>query len=216
MEKSFWGPSTWYMIHSVASGYKPEYRLSIINFINSLPLLLPCKYCREHLHTNISSSPSLNLNLFLDERESLFKWSYMLHDTVNKQLHKPPSPNYMLTRNYYFNNIRNEHFWGPHFWRVIHSFAAAYRPTPEVKQAFKQFIYSLNGLLPCMECKIHFNHNLKQLPLTDKYLESSHNLFLWSYLLHDLVNKQLNKNSPSFQHIKSQYFNDTVCSNCGT
>lgn len=213
MNKTFWGPSTWYTIHSAAISYKPENRVSFKQFIYSLPYLLPCDQCREHLDKNLQVIPLDNKSL--EDNINLFIWSYFLHDLVNKQLNKPRSPPYPALEKQYIVNVANNKFWGPHFWRVIHSFAAAYRPTYEVKQAFKQFIYSLTGILPCDVCRQHYLENLKQLPLTEEYLSNSHNLFLWSYLLHDLVNKKLGKYSPPFEQVKSIYFNDEICETCG-
>jgi hypothetical protein len=211
MEKAFWGPASWCTIHTATAGYKPEYRISMKQFLYSLPDLLPCQYCRKHLQTEYQTLPLTDKSL--SDNKSLFMWSYFLHDLVNKQLHKKPSPPYPATEEYYFSRKNQNEHWGPCFWRTIHSFSASYRP--EVKQAFKQFIYSLMGIIPCQMCKDHFQHNLKQMPLTEEYLVDAHKLFLWSYLLHDLVNKQLGKISPPFDTIKAQYFNEKVCSSCG-
>jgi len=210
MEKSFWGPSTWSMIHSSTANYKPIYRTSFKQFIYSLPYLLPCQYCREHLKENLKNLSPEN---YLYSSEQLFLWSYLLHDKVNRQLGKT-SPDYNIVRNHYIHSHKNT-FWGPYFWRAIHSFAASYRPSLEVKTAFKQFIYSLIGIIPCDECRDSFTRFLVQLPLTEVYLTNAHSLFLWTYLLHDLVNKKINKTSPPFDVIKAQYFNNNVCSSCG-
>ncbi len=214
MEKGFWGPSTWCTIHTAAASFRPENRLSFKQFIYSLPYLLPCQYCRKHLYQNLRTIPLNDQSLV--NNKTLFIWSYFLHDLVNKQLHKKPSPAYPVAEKYYFNHIGNNNFWGPCFWRSIHAFAAAYRPTPEVKTAFKQFIYSLTGIIPCKVCREHYVRNLNQIPLSEEYLKDAHNLFLWTYLLHDLVNRQLGKVSPPFEEIKAQYFNVNVCETCGT
>lgn len=210
MEKSFWGPSTWCTIHTAAVGYKRENMTSFKQFIYSLPLLLPCEYCREHLYENLRTIPLTEEAL--SDNKNLFLWSYMLHDQVNHQLRKQ-SPVYPIAERFYFEQLGNNNFWGPCMWRAIHSFAAAYQP--EVKGAFKQFIYSLPGIIPCNVCRSQLNKILQQLPLGDDYLKDSHNLFLWSYLLHDLVNKNLGKISPPLKDIKAQYFNPKVCQSCG-
>lgn len=213
MEKSFWGPSTWCMIHTASAGYRPEYRYSFKQFIYSLPHLLPCEYCRQHLFQNLRTLPITDQSL--KDSQSLFMWSYFLHDLVNKQLHKKPSPSFTLAQKYYFDHLHNNNFWGPCFWRALHSFAAAYRPTPAVQTAFKQFVYSWTGIIPCTTCRDHYTYNLNNIPLSEEYLKNAHNLFLWSYLLHDITNKQLGKVSPPFEEVKAQYFNDNVCSSCG-
>lgn len=212
MEKSFWGPATWCMIHMTAAGYRPEYVHSFKYFIYSLPYLLPCNECRGHLGENLKKWPLTDQSL--SSSKSLFLWTYLLHDLVNKQLRKK-STQYQTEELKYFTNIHNNKFWGPCFWRAIHAIAASYRPSPEVSVAFKQFIYALSGVIPCESCKDLYNRNLNQIPLTDDSLKSAHTLFLWSYHFHDLFNKQLGKASPPFEEIKSHYFNDKVCSSCG-
>ena len=212
MDRKFWGPSTWCMIHSAAAGYKQEYRVSFKQFANSLPDLLPCQYCRQNLIKEYNVLPLTDQSLA--NNKALFMWSYFIHDLVNKRLSKRASPAYPLAEQYYFSRAHKNDFWGPCFWRAIHSFSASYRPA--VKQAFKQFVYSLNGIIPCERCKGHFQRNLNQIPLTEDYLKNSHNLFLWSYLLHDLVNRQLGKISPPFEEIKAQYFNAEICGSCGS
>jgi hypothetical protein len=214
MEKSFWGPSTWCMIHNAAASYNPEHIISFKQFIYSLQYLLPCEYCRNHLMNNLTILPIGYEEL--SSNEKLFLWSFKLHDLVNKQLGKTTPYSYEFIKNYYFKNSKNNKFWGPCFWRAIHSFAASYRPDPLVKNAFKQFIYSLINIIPCEKSKHKYRENITlKLPLLDEYFENAHQLFLWTFLLHDLTNKQLGKNTPSFEQIKSQYFNERVCKSCG-
>jgi hypothetical protein len=212
MNKTFWGPSVWCSIHIASASYKPENKYSFTNFIYSLPYLLPCKDCCKHLYKNLQTLPLTEKSL--DNNKNLFMWSYLLHDLVNKQLNKKPSPVYSFAEKYYFQNINDSTLWGPCFWKMIHSFAASYKHCPENKLAFKQFIYSLTGILPCNISKDNYLLFLKQLPLTDDYFKDANNLFLWTFLLHDLVNKKLNKISPPFQDIKSIYFNQNICKSC--
>lgn len=98
--------------------------------------------------------------------------------------------------------MSGKEFWGPAFWKTIHSLAIAYHPNQ--KQYFKQYMNNLTYVLPCEVCREHLKNNLKILPM-DSYLDNNHQLFLWSYLLHDLVNKQLGKKSPPFNVIKQAY-----------
>jgi len=209
MDKKFWGPATWCIIHTSAYEYTPEKRLSFKQFVYSLPYLLPCDKCCVHLYKNLNTLQLGDKNL--QDSQSLFIWTYFLHDLVNRQLGKK-SPNFPSVYKFY---TENKIIWKKCFWRTIHSFAASYRVKPEVKSAFKQFIYSLIGLIPQPE-SMQYATALNRVPLTDEYLKDAHNLFLWSYLIHDLVNKETGKSSPPFEEIKKMYFNDTVCQSCGT
>lgn len=104
-------------------------------------------------------------------------------------------------------------FWGPAFWKTIHSMAASY--TPKQKKAFEEFMYGLIVLLPCDACRDHLRQNLKTLPM-ENYMIDNHSLFLWSYYLHDIVNRQLGKTSPPFTLVKEAYFKGlgSECTQC--
>lgn len=96
-------------------------------------------------------------------------------------------------------------FWGPSTWRTIHAIAATYKPNKKNAQAFKDFINSLTYLLPCPVCRIHLQQNIASLPL-ERYLVSQEKLFEWTYLLHDRVNGQLGKNSPTYREVRKLYY----------
>ena len=114
-------------------------------------------------------------------------------------------------------------FWGPPFWVSIHSTAAAYKP--EKAAAFKRFIQSLPELLPCEECCKNLAANLVKHPV-DNYLRNNHDLFMWSYILHDAVNQEHNhrkprepaKYSPPYDQVKMFYFKalSEECKECQT
>lgn len=96
-----------------------------------------------------------------------------------------------------------KNFWGPPVWHTIHSTAASYKP--HQRASFKRMMNTWTEMLPCDECRGHLKENLKRLPV-DNYLDNNHNLFLWTYFLHDLVNKQLGKHSPPYKTVKEYYF----------
>jgi hypothetical protein len=106
---------------------------------------------------------------------------------------------------------RGRDFWGPSEWTSLHTKAAVYKP--EKAQAFKNYINALPDLLPCEECGRHLAANLKKYPV-DNYLGNNHDLFFWTYILHDAVNQQHNtykpdepkKYSPEFEKVKRFYF----------
>ncbi len=86
-----WGPCAWEFLHSVSFGYpinptaeeKEQYK----NFIFSVGYVLPCKYCRDSYTEFINSDPDVKLKENdLENRESLTKWFYKLHERVNKKL----------------------------------------------------------------------------------------------------------------------------------
>jgi hypothetical protein len=193
----------------MASGLTPENRHSYRQFVYSLPHLLPCESCREHLTSNLSRYPPGDN--YLTHNINALYWSWMLHDVVNRDL-KKQRPSFDQIKDYYMKGVHNPQVWGPSMWRMIHSFAATYKA--ENAQAFKQFIYSLPGLIPCNNCKNRMLNVLQQLPLRESHLENNKNLFLWTYQLHDIINRQLGKVSPDYESVRRFYFNDKVCKDC--
>lgn len=208
MNKDFWGPYTWFSIHFAAAGLKPENKHSYRQFVYSLPFLLPCESCRKHLTQNLATYPP-GENYLTNNVNALY-WSWMLHNIVNRDL-KKWRPTFEEIQTYYLQGVHNPNIWGPAMWRMIHSVAATY--SSENAAYFKQFIYSLPGLIPCENCKTRMLNTLRMLPLRESHLESNKNLFLWTYQLHDLINKQLGKLSPEYENIRRFYFNER-CTDC--
>jgi len=87
--------------------------------------------------------------------------------------------------------------WGPFFWHTIHITALGYpeKPTHAHKKAAKEFFESLKLLIPCPICRDHYNTHLEKYPLTP-HLDTRADLFRWTILLHNEVNKTLGK--PAF------------------
>jgi hypothetical protein len=110
---------------------------------------------------------------------------------------------------------RGMEFFGPSKWNSIHSTCAAY--VPENCGKFKDWIRLEFELLPCKTCKSHALQMLKDMP-PDAYLSNNHDLFFWSYLIHDTVNKRLGKQSPNYHAIKRYYFEalNTECAACNS
>jgi hypothetical protein len=84
--------------------------------------------------------------------------------------------------------------WGRCLWRTIHIIALGYpkNPTYEDVIAYKNFYENFWKVLPCQSCSINYKRHLKELPLED-FLVSKLKLFEWTVILHNLVNKELNK-----------------------
>lgn len=99
--------------------------------------------------------------------------------------------------------------WGNPAWNFLHSVAMGYvdSPTPQMKEAYKNFFYSLVAILPCPSCRTNYLRNLKQIPI-EKYLNNRRNLSLWVYKIHNLVNDEKNvpvSVRPSFEKVYELY-----------
>lgn len=102
-------------------------------------------------------------------------------------------------------------FWGDPEWKAFHTKCAVYKA--EKAAIMKTYVYALAELLACEDCGKHFLKNLEKFPI-DNFLGNNHDLFFWSYLIHDAVNSQINeqnprkpkKISPPYDKVKAYYF----------
>lgn len=109
--------------------------------------------------------------------------------------------------------------FGSVFWTMIHTVAIAYPEQVNENDPLKIKIYnfykSLEDIIPCRECQLHYKENFKQLPL-ENYLNSRMDLFYWTYTLHNIVNEQLGVKDgiPTFEEAYDKY-HSLRTENCG-
>jgi len=84
--------------------------------------------------------------------------------------------------------------WGPLFWTTISIVCLGYpkKPTYGDKKAMKEFFESLQYLLPCGKCREHYKQLLVKHPITP-HIDRRDDIFKYSVMLHNEVNKSLNK-----------------------
>ena len=106
MLTTIWGPSMWHFLHTMSFNYpvKPskEDKIHYRDFILSLQYILPCKYCRQNLKTNLKANP-VTMSV-MESRDSFSRYIYKLHEIVNKLLGKKSHLTYCDVRERY------EHF----------------------------------------------------------------------------------------------------------
>jgi hypothetical protein len=106
MLTSVWGPSAWHLLHTMSFNYpveptqeqKHHYR----NFVLNLKNVLPCKYCRMNLKTNLKELP-LTMDC-MKNRDTFSRYIYNLHELINRKLNKKSNLKYCDVRERY------EHF----------------------------------------------------------------------------------------------------------
>ena len=85
-----WGNAGWTFNHSVTFGYPleptPEQKMQYKNYFTSLGDVLPCKYCRESYKNFITTGKTALTDAALENRESLTRWFYDVHEAVNDKL----------------------------------------------------------------------------------------------------------------------------------
>lgn len=99
MDTRFWGPAGWKLFHLVAHTftYSSEKAILYAAFFDTLPFILPCKFCRSSLTDYYRQHPYMVGNGFIGPTLDLRKWMYTIHDCVNRKLasqglHPTPSP----------------------------------------------------------------------------------------------------------------------------
>jgi hypothetical protein len=89
MDPEVWGPKLWFVIHTFALNYpnNPSYEDKRVmeEFFNNLKYSIPCNKCRVHYRQRLERDPIIN---YLDNKQSLFKYTIDLHNQVNKSLGK--------------------------------------------------------------------------------------------------------------------------------
>jgi len=98
--------------------------------------------------------------------------------------------------------------WGPAMWHYLHmmSFNYPVNPTPENKKQYKDFIVSLQHVLPCKYCRINLANNLKKKPLLACHMANRETFSRYVYELHETVNKMLHKKSNlSYCDVRERY-----------
>lgn len=89
---SIWGPLGWMTLHSVASCFpdKPLPAESILmqSWLDMFQSTITCPSCREHFGTALGAYRRLYPQM-LSSREEFLLFTFRVHNSVNRRLHKP-------------------------------------------------------------------------------------------------------------------------------
>ena len=98
--------------------------------------------------------------------------------------------------------------WGPGAWHLLHTISFNYPvdPTKEQMHQYRDFVLSLQNVLPCKYCRMNLKTNFKELPLTMNEMKNRDSFSRYIYELHELINKILNKKSNlKFCDVRERY-----------
>lgn len=98
--------------------------------------------------------------------------------------------------------------WGPAQWHMLHTISFNYpvNPTLEQKKQYRNYVLSLQNVLPCGACRKNLKMNLKHLPLKMSDMESRDSFSRYIYNLHEFVNRMLKKKSNlSYCDVRERY-----------
>lgn len=95
----------------------------------------------------------------------------------------------------------NVKLWGPSLWNFLHVISLEYPedPTNDQKSAIIKLIESLQIILPCEYCRVHFNKIIEKLPPLNEALQKRETLVHWMFNLHNTVNLFSGKDVISFK-----------------
>jgi len=96
--------------------------------------------------------------------------------------------------------LRDPDYWGPHFWKFLYLSALGLPITlSEIQsQQFEQLIKNYHAFLPCIECRYHYYHAIKDKRLTFRRRED----VLAAILdIHNTVRRRLNKSEITIESL---------------
>jgi hypothetical protein len=88
MDTRFWGPSGWKLLHLITFDYdySSENAILYAAFFETLPYILPCKFCRSSLTDYYRIHPFSISNGWISPSFDLKRWMFLIHNCVNHKL----------------------------------------------------------------------------------------------------------------------------------
>lgn len=100
--------------------------------------------------------------------------------------------------------------WGPSLWHFLHTLSFNYpvNPTPLQRKQYRDFIYSLQYILPCIHCRENLSKNLKSICFNNKCLKNRESFSRAIYDLHNQINIMLGKKKyKTYEEVRDCYEN---------
>jgi hypothetical protein len=120
LDPKIWGPHYWNTFHFIAATYdikpNPSIKSTMKNFIQSIPVFLPCKECQDHAFEYIKSQ---DLDKVVSSRMDLFTFFFNFHNVVNKRLNKPLMSMEDALQKYSYSNPLNSFNWTKWLFLII-------------------------------------------------------------------------------------------------
>lgn len=114
------------------------------------------------------------------------------------------------TEDYNSNDGMMTSIWGPPMWHILHTISFNYKvnPSEEEKEQYKQFILSLQHVLPCRACRENLKSNLKATNFGDHVFRNRETFSKYIFNLHQKVNEMLGKkNNLTYEIVRDRYEN---------
>ncbi len=87
--------------------------------------------------------------------------------------------------------------WGPSMWHYLHTMSFNYpvHPSQSDKKHYRDFILSMQHVLPCKHCRVNLKRNFRAHPLKACHMRNRESFSRYVFRLHETVNKMLGKRS---------------------
>ena len=111
-------------------------------------------------------------------------------------------------KDYYSGDGMLTTVWGPSMWHYLHTMSFNYpiHPTADDKKHYRDFMISLQYVLPCKYCRINLTKNFKVFPLRMEDMKDRDSFSRYVYKLHEMINKLLKKKSGlSYCDVRERY-----------
>ena len=210
-QHKIWGPGLWRFMHTISfhipDVLDDETKDAFMDFFYALTLILPCTVCRYNVVESLVILGGLRVKLF-ETKKSTAQFIYTLHNLINQCVGKRQINPTIQTveRKYNKENTSQSWFWGPGLWAFLHTMSVN---MPVVlsnaeTEAVILFLRSLQVLIPCSVCRVHFIENTENVVVSD--IKSNKSLSLLIYDLHNTVNKGLNRKPyKTFKYVYDKY-----------
>ena len=103
-----WGPLLWLLLHTLAEKAGKQTNNIMLGdeqrawplFVKTLPPVIPCPYCRDHLQQYIKENPFELPSEYIMWKQYIPLYFYRIHESVNQRLGKASFPYETLSTTY--------------------------------------------------------------------------------------------------------------------
>ena len=89
LDSNIWGPHYWFFLHTAALSYpvtpNDTIKKKYYEFMHNFPIFMPDKKMAASFSDLLETYP---VSPYLDNKDSLVRWTHFIHNKVNKKLEK--------------------------------------------------------------------------------------------------------------------------------
>lgn len=203
---TLWGNDYWIFLHLITLAYPEdpinEHKEIYKNFFHNL--VLPCKNCQDDYDIQISN---LDINNYLSNNQSLFKWIIIIQNKIYEKLNKniviktDIQNDYEITGKCACKRVdRKIKFTINDQFKMLQLITLSFpiEPSDNDKKRYYNFFSLLQYVLPCENCRFLYKQNFNKLDI-NLYLNNTYQLYFWLNKIYNPEQKEF------FSNIKRLY-----------